>query len=46
MKNKSFGFKFIKILAALGCLILAVMVWLVVRYGQAGQLPITMTPFG
>ena len=46
MKNNSLGFNFTKILAALGCLILAIMVWLVVRYGQVGQLPITMTPIG
>ena len=40
MKNNAFGFRVGRVLAAIGCLLLAIMVWLVVRYGQLGDIPI------
>lgn len=46
MKRNSFGHRATKILAVIGCLLLAVLVWLVVRYSQIGGLPITMPPLG
>jgi hypothetical protein len=46
MKKNTFGFRVGRFFAAIGCLILAVMVWLVVRYGQIGDLPVTMLPLG
>lgn len=46
MKKKFLGIKIKKILAAIGCLILAFLFWLVVRYGQMGDLPIVMFGFG
>ncbi|MBQ8303111.1 MAG: hypothetical protein IJX97_06200 [Clostridia bacterium] len=42
MKKKIFGVTFKKILAGIGCLILALLFWLVVRYGEAGGLPIIL----
>ena len=43
MKNNSLGLRAVKIFAAVGCLLLAVMVWLVVRYAEQGMLPIAMS---
>ena len=40
MKNNAFGFRVGRVLAAIGCLLLATVVWLVVRYGQLGGIPI------
>ena len=40
MKNNAFGFRVGRVLAAIGCLLLAIMVWLVVRYGQIGDIPV------
>ena len=44
MKNNAFGFRVGKVFAAIGCLLLAVMVWLAVRYGQLGD--ISVIPLG
>ena len=40
MKNNAFGFRVGRVLAAIGSLLLAIMVWLVVRYGQLGDIPV------
>ena len=34
MKKKVFGIRVKKILAAIGCLVLAFLFWLIIRYGQ------------
>ena len=42
MKKKFLSVTFRKILAGIGCLILALLFWLVVRYGEVGGLPIVL----
>lgn len=38
MKKKIFGIKIKRILAAIGCILLAFVLWLVVRYGQVSDI--------
>ena len=44
MKKNALGFRVGRIFAAIGCLLLAIMVWLVVRYGQISDIPVDMLP--
>lgn len=46
MKKSFLGIKVKRILAAIGCLILAFLLWIAVRYGEIGDLPIVMFNFG
>ena len=46
MKKNILGPKLKRILAAFGCVILAFLVWLVIRYGQIEELPIVVFGFG
>lgn len=38
MKKKVFGIKIKRIFAAFGCLILALLFWLIVKYGQTNSI--------
>ena len=38
MKKKLFGITIKRIFAAFGCLILALLIWLIVKYGQANDI--------
>lgn len=46
MKKKVVGQKAKRIFAAIGCLILAVLFWIAVKYGQLGDIPIAMLHLG
>ena len=39
MKNKSSGSKASKFLLAFNCLILAIIFWLAIKFGEIGELP-------
>ena len=43
MKKKTFVYKIPKFFAIIGCLVLAIMVWLVVSYAQIETLPISLS---
>ena len=46
MKKKGLSHKVKRTFAAIGCLILAILVWLVVKYSDASEIVFAMTNLG